>query len=274
MLKRTLGFGLIGILTATGAWGQEIITRNTTLDHDVTTGIIIATDGVTLNCAGHQVTNNLAPFDGISVVSRTRVTVRRCNVTGNSGSGFLIENTRDSTFEANSVRENVKGFNIFGVEGTTFIRNVVRRNVEEGFQISSITPEQAVAVGGFLGCDGNFFFENIVFNNGGHGFAMEGTLQPLQCKHNVFVDNQVNLNSGDGFSLFRTERTYFSRNFANGNSGIGFNLLADDRQNTFVRNAAFDNGVLDAKADDLSCENTFQENRFGRSELAGTSLCR
>jgi hypothetical protein len=108
IVMRTLGFGLIGVLMATAAWGQLMITGSTTLDRDVPEGIVIAANGITLDCASHRVSGGSRP--AIEVTGRRDVIVRRCFVS-NSFRGFFIRDIRRSTFERNSVSTTMlKGF--------------------------------------------------------------------------------------------------------------------------------------------------------------------
>ena len=255
MLTRTLSFVLIGVLMTTGAWGQaiirpEIITQSTTLDHDVTVGIIIARDGVTLNCANHKV--SAGPRPAIEVIGRRDVTVRRCFVS-ESSVGLVIQDSRRSTFERNSVNNNVEGgFRVEGSEGNIFIRNVVQDNGRDGFDLGR--------------SNGNFFAVNSVNGNAVNGIELDFS------DHNIFVDNLLLFNGQHGFSLDDSNRNFFSGNTADRNGDTGFNIVRRNDENTFVNNGASDNGVLDADQEE-SCGNIFQNNRFARSVGIGTIPC-
>lgn len=251
MVARTLGFGLIGVLMATGVWGQEIITQNTTLDHDVTEGIIIARDGVTLKCANHRVSGGSRP--AIQRIGRRGVTVRGCFVDG-SFRGFFIRDTRSSTFDRNSVANNIaEGFRVEKSEGNVFIRNAVRNNGRDGFDLGPNPDDPLSACPGATckGSDGNYFAVNSAIGNTANGVELDFS------NHNIFVDNTFNQNGQHGVSLDDSNRNYFSGNSAGRNGDAGFQIVRRNNENTFVSNDASENRVLDAKQLE-SCDNIFQ----------------
>lgn len=261
MLMRTLGFGLIGVLMATEAWGQERITQSTTLDHDVANGIVIAANGITLDCANHRVSGGPLRF-GIEVIGRRDITVRRCFVS-ESLRGFFIKDSRTSTFERNSVNNNDnEGFRLEGAEGNTFIRNSVLGNGRDGFDLRRGS--------GGRRSNGNFFALNNVAGNAVNGIELNF------ADHNIFVNNVFISNRQHGLSLDDSNRNFVSGNTANSNTLDGFRIVRRNNENTFVNNDASDNGRRDADQEE-SCGNIFQNNRFDRSvgisELE-QSLCR
>ena len=75
--------------------GTLTITSNTNLNEDHQGNIVIAADGVTLDCQGHEVTGT-GSGTGVLLNGRTGVTVKNCHVSGfldgfglfNASSGF------------------------------------------------------------------------------------------------------------------------------------------------------------------------------------------
>ena len=85
-MKRVLTGGsswFLAVLVALAApaWAQTIITADTTLPADLFDSVVIAADDVTLDCAGNSIIGFPAGA-GITVQSRSGVTIRNCTVTG------------------------------------------------------------------------------------------------------------------------------------------------------------------------------------------------
>ena len=102
--------------------GTLTITTDTTLTEDHFGNIVIAADGVTLDCAGFNVVGT-GTGTGISVSGRTGVTVKNGNVrgfttfgfavynNGAGGGGFSIQESSFNTFTENTATNNgVFGF--------------------------------------------------------------------------------------------------------------------------------------------------------------------
>ena len=81
------------------------VTSNTTLTDDFVGSVVIARDGVTLDCQGHSIIGN-GNGRGVLVDKRSGVTVRNCDVS-NFVTGFVVASTSQSTFEYNSSHDSV-----------------------------------------------------------------------------------------------------------------------------------------------------------------------
>src|SRR5688500_7002126 len=75
-----VGLALSTAPTASATTGTLAITGDTTLTEDHLGNVVVAADGVTLDCAEHSISGG--GFAGIRVDFRRGVTVRNCEVSG------------------------------------------------------------------------------------------------------------------------------------------------------------------------------------------------
>src|SRR5208337_5042768 len=80
------------------------ITTKTTLTADIGPcigdGLTIGANGITLNCAGHTISGNIAV--GINLTGLAKVKVENCNIVG-FYDGFYISGSSGNTLSANTV---------------------------------------------------------------------------------------------------------------------------------------------------------------------------
>src|SRR4051794_29183009 len=175
-----------GTALASASSGVLVVTSNTTLSEDHQGQIVIAADGVTLDCARHVVSGP-GPF-GILLSGRSGVTVKNCDVTG-FGHGIGVLSSNGNTFTNNVSHDNsLTGFAFDqGGSANRLAGNTARGNGGNGFQIvgqSNMTLENntAVANGDTAGIALGFSNNNVLrqnrssqnANHGVHLFSSSG----------------------------------------------------------------------------------------------------
>jgi len=278
---------VLGSPSAEGAHGPTLtVTADTTLAADLTGHIVIAMNGVTLDCDGHVITGPGAsdPFStpGVRVRGRTGATVKNCAVTNfptvgilvdgstnglllnnravsNQG-GFAIQFSSGHTVVGNSAIGNHSGFQ-FVVSDTTITGNSTGDDGESGFVLqfsSSNTLTDNVADGGAAvgfeieSSGGNVFTANTV-QGYQTGFLVRGSL-------NVLAGNSARSNRS-GFIITEGFGNSLTGNVANGNVE-GFDVTSSS-DNSLTGNSAEANAdglVLVLAAGNAVTENTFASN--------------
>jgi parallel beta-helix repeat protein len=233
---------LLAAVPATAYAGRDgtlTIRSDTTLSGDVFVPVVVARDGITLDCAGHEIKGS-GNGKGITVDGRSRVTVRNCDVS-NFGTGILVANTSDSTIEANSFHDNrVPGggnpgwVNSAGVwvqdsSDNTFVGNLIYANAGDGFDAFSST-------------------NNLISDNTFSGNALAGLFFGNHTNGNLLQGNTAEENGASGFFVVdnASDNTLIA-NVASGNAWQGFDLGGTSVSgNILIENTAFgnDNGFL------------------------------
>ena len=256
------------VLMATGALGQTcerlgrgetcMVTANEILSGDFNGVIVIAQDGITLDCTLKTVNAEgdvRTAVAGITLEGRTGVTIRNC-IVRNSFRGFLIRNSKMNVLEGNEAERNEQeGFRLEGSDTNMFIRNRSISNGRDGFDIGNSKD--------------NSFVNNTVTLNAVNGIELEFS------NNNTFADNHVNENRQHGFSLDDSSDNKFFDNEANKNGGggfpprnnigVGFQIVRRNNDNRFARNRASGNVERDADQSVDSLRNIFIDNAFVRS---------
>src|SRR5689334_17389669 len=78
---------------------MTVVTSSTTLTADVIGSVVVGANGITLDCAGHNVSGIISSFRtsmGIVLEGRNGVTVENCQVTGFSVGIKLISSTNNT----------------------------------------------------------------------------------------------------------------------------------------------------------------------------------
>lgn len=109
------------------------VTENVTLKSHHDGPIEIAADGVTLDCAGHNVRG--AGGAGINVSLRSGVTIKDCSVAG-FDVGILLDGSDDSVVTGNVAEANGTGYLLSRASGNQLIGNTAELN-RVGFQIEA-----------------------------------------------------------------------------------------------------------------------------------------
>jgi parallel beta-helix repeat protein len=279
---------LVGAVSASAnaSSGVLVITTDTTLTEDHQGPIVVAADGVTLDCAGHALTGP-GTF-GILVHLRSGVTVRSCDVSGFEHGINVAASTR-STVTGNTSHDNVDtGFVFDDGSFNVFSLNTAERNGGNGFQATSAASpvlEQNVArenrgTGGIaiastmnavirrntivgnanhgihlFASSRNELTGNTVSSNGIHGIALEGA-----SAENLVRENTANHNAVDGFAVNdRSSRNTLTANGANHNLN-GFHVWAAASHNELAGNAALRNLTGFFLHDEGSDWNSFAQN--------------
>lgn len=119
--------------TASGSSGALVITSNTLLTEDHEGSIVVARNGVTLDCAGHTL-NGAGPGSGpgVELSGRRNVTIKSCRVT-NFDSGLLVVATSGSRFMNNVAESNrLSGFELYVSSGNVLAGNRADGNLVHG----------------------------------------------------------------------------------------------------------------------------------------------
>ena len=244
----------------TGAHANDLcgttITEDTKLDHDQncsgTTGITIATRGVTLDLCGFTVDGDdtfghhgivitadrvtvkngtVRDFeDGVRIRDADRVTLKNLWVISNRDDGVNGEEARFLTLD--KVRANNNGeegadidtnSNYFTIKYSTFNGNGFGSdNDEEGVDTDDSHHGKII--------------HSEASDNGVGGFEID-TGAYVKITHNVATDGK----NGDGFELDRIEKSLIKKNIAKNNDRAGFDIESGSDNNTVTLNKAIDN---------------------------------
>ena len=113
---------------ASATSGTLVITSNTLLTEDHQGSIVVARNGVTLDCAGHTISGAGAGSGaGVDLSGRNSVTVLNCEV-ANFDFGFLLVRTQSSTLKSSIAENNhIAGFEIATRQTTRWSETVPMR---------------------------------------------------------------------------------------------------------------------------------------------------
>jgi parallel beta-helix repeat protein len=269
-----LGF-FISVPEARATSGTMLITNDTTLTEDHQGTIVIASDGVTLDCAGHAV---IGPgFFGISLSGRHGVTVKNCVVDGFNQDIILTESSSNAIVD-NRVRGGVfQGIALFSSSDNHLARNNASDNSSDAQGILLFDhSDRNVIVDNTAnrnlqglrvdaGSGANRLAGNIANNNAVFGFSIEGGSSANIVESNVFSGNHI-----FGGFVFNSAGTVIRANHVafTGQLGIALNGATDGAVsgNTFVRNG--DTGLQLF----LSTANAVGSNRFVNNGRDGLDL--
>ncbi len=296
-IARAVGLGIVlalllgsTISVGTAAAGHlgcgDVVTHNVTLDGDIGpcagTGLIVGTDGITVDLGGHRVFATTNPGEGAGILLEGRARVRVTNgvvehfdagvaIVGGSGNqvielqairnigagttdfgdGIAISASADNLVRNNVVRGNgpFSGIGVFGAES---MRNVIDRNVVEDNNVQSnarVNQDDGIRLEPFTS-------ENVVTNNRVHGSGLDGIALFRGSSDNRVQRNDVRRNGfhgkmhrqGDGIAVFnQADRNLIQRNqvFDNAANGIflrGPSFVAGARNNEILFNGTGNNG--------------------------------
>ncbi len=288
---------LVGVSPTAAAAGTRYLTQSTTLQADYFGNIVIETDNVTLDCAGHAIHGPgatgmvagvfvdhasgvtvkrcvIAGFtvagsdNGVFVRDSSAVTVSRNTATGNAGQGIVLQRSDGGLVERNTATGNgANGIHTTDSDGVTVAGNNVSGNAEHGIHI--------------LRAEGGRVIGNTSRSNAGLGIAITSSTQVL-VKGNTavgsatwagialgmgttastVVDNTSSRNRGGGFEVWDSSGNTFTGNSANGNTVHGFLLMHSD-DNVLTQNTANGNEagfyLVGANANELT-RNTANRN--------------
>ena len=257
------------------------ITQSTKLTADVSGTIFVGADGITLDCAGHQITTSA--WAAVDLTDRTGVTVKNCRVAGASV-GIWMNRSSGNRITGNTATGNGTGIWLFDHSQD----NVVSGNDSSGNSFYGFWIQG--------GSDGNLVSDNtandnpysgifVIFSsqdtlNGntanGNGGAPVGPLDAGQgfylfgADHNTLADNVATGNVSDGFQLRQSPGNTLGRNDGSANGRNGFGLFEGSNGNTLDFNRS--NGGrgpgymagfwLQDSSDNRLTRNTANDNRY------------
>lgn len=210
--------------------GTMTLTADTTLTEDHFGDIILAADGIVLDCDNYRVVG-AGMGVGIDVVGRTDVLVVNCHVE-NHAVGFRIRNTTNSQFLLNSATANTSTIGGFHVDdcpgGVTVSMNRSYLNPNgRGFTVRDSDGVKLMANGavfnGFRGFDVGgsssvALSKNFAQGNGSGGFVVFGSVD-VDLKKNQSLEND-----SEGFALLSLDDGKVQGNAALDNGTAGFRL--------------------------------------------------
>jgi parallel beta-helix repeat protein len=273
--------------------GTRFITSDTTLTEDHDGNIVIAADGVTVDCGGHLVDPSDPTMWGAVLVNGfADVTIRNCRVTnalngiavdgssartlvtgneafGNAAAGIAVANSVDTRIVGNNATGNLdNGIGFFQVTGVHVVGNVTSGNLgtagiamfraDGGVFRGNMATESSHKGFNIGESNDNLFSGNISSNNAENGFDL------FESSGNRFEANASNNNGWNGFYEQRSPETTWNDNEAAGNGDSGFVLVEQSDDATLVGNVATDNAgrgfALDGVSGSLIVDNVAREN--------------
>ena len=203
VLGLTLGFSPHPVIAQAGC--GITITTSTTLDVSLgpcpNDGLIIAANGITLNCAGYIVSGENNAVAGIVLGGMTGVTIKNCDVTGFQY-GFYLSDSSSNTFTGNTANQNsVYGFYLGDSSSNTLTGNTASSNELVGFYFSDSSS--------------NTFTGNTANSNQLWGFYLTGS------SSNILTGNTAN-SDGLGFYLNGSSSNTLTGNTANHDLVYGY----------------------------------------------------
>ncbi len=233
-----------------------MLTADTTLDSDLNctsgNGLVIAADGITIDCQGYTITGPSSPFPaftgrGIFTTSGTNsVTIKNCHVEG-FARGFELNDSNGNTLQGNTAKDNgFQGFVFIGSSENIIIDNTASDNTLQGFYFSSSSN--------------NIITMNTAEDNKKKGFIF------IASSGNIITTNVARENIEEAFLLWNMTDSVLSNNIATDNAASGFHLYANSNRNTFTDNTSEDNGgdgflVGGNSRDDVFTVNYSRDNR-------------
>lgn len=258
--------------------GTLVITADTTLTEDHQGSIVIAADGVTLDCDGHTITGPAEQGQqdsGVFVLSRTDVTVEDCLATGFTQGIEVADSEGVSIIDNQAFANPGNGFFIVRSSRTTLMGNVSTGNglvyPGAGYTFDEST-QSYVADNGATGNDGGVWlhwahentFDGNTLDGNGSGLGADGS------ERNVFVSNSFSHNDGPGIDTIYSHSNTFRTNDVAENGGRGITLESSS-DNRLVKNWVYENGEQGIGVGS-SYNTTLRANRVVRSGEDGVAL--
>jgi parallel beta-helix repeat protein len=246
------------------AYGNAELSTSTTLAADVTGTISIAADGITLDCAGHEVVGS-GQDTGIMLDGRTGVTVKNCRVSGFANGIRLVNWTGPSsqnTLLGNTVTaSDAIGIVVIGSSGDVLTGNAASNSAYGDLVVIDSAAETLTANtatrGGWYGImlqrsSGNTLRGNHAHDNGTNGGGT-AILVTDDSNANLLVGNDASNNdqpgSGvDGIRVNNSRDNVVRGNTANGNATWGFMISSypdvGSSGNVLTGNTANGNAII------------------------------
>ena len=211
-------------------------------------GLIIGHSGITLNCAGHEITGGVGSDVGIALNGMTRVTVENCRVTGFLY-GFELTSATDNKLIKNVANGNGNfGFELYNSTGNTLTTNTADRNGFGGFAVNDSSTDALVKNTADRNPEGFLLFVDS-------GIAL--------------ISNTANRNQYDGFSTVDSSANILAMNVAGNNGGPGFSISYDSFNNKLMLNTGNGNTISGFDVDSFSSANVFVLNTANSNTMYG-----
>jgi parallel beta-helix repeat protein len=233
----------------------SLITTDTTLDSDVGPcvgdGLVVATDGVTLDLGGHTV-SGAGTGAGVRVARHTGVEVTGGTIEG-FHTGLVLDEADGNHIWSLTLRDNLRqGITVAGSDANVVEKNSLLDNDGDAIRLGlsdGNVVRKNIAVGNVFGIgvadfsDGNLVEKNSVSATGVFGIAVFSSS----------IDNRVEKNDvrgtllGDGIIVAAdSSGTQITKNVTNGNGDDGIDI--DNPSTTITANTANDNADLGIEA--------------------------
>jgi hypothetical protein len=241
--------------------GQYCLTKNYTVNLTKGNAITIATNGVTLDCAGHTIrntaTSDVGTSNGISMGSRNDIVIKNCRIIGGFNTGinvFQFNNSGNKNFYVTVDNNYVAGPFLHGIRAWGSAIEVTNNRV---YDIGGQKDSDAfgIRVGGGVG----FKFQLV------RGNLVTGTNSPYRNAYGIYSDGSI-------ASLF-LENGIVGSSGAEGFTGYGvqingsFNRVTDNH----VTDSGTPNSVGIHTDDDTSaCYDNYLRNAVGTENCDAT----
>ena len=202
--------------------GLMNITTDTVLTENHIGGIVIGADNISLDCAGHTITE-IAPFGAGVLITGPKKgnTIKNCHVEGFTSCFSLSGGASDNMLTNNSATDCVRGFAL-----TLADNNILRNNTTIGNNVGIILSRSSK----------NFLMRNDVDQSGDFGIRV------VAAHSNKLIDNTVVRGKHTGIQIRVSNKNNFKLNTACGNgtvSGVDVNLFDDGSSGNNLRNNDF-----------------------------------
>ncbi len=284
---------LLGVSPAAATTGTWWLTQSTTLHADYYGNIVIETDDVTLDCAGHTIHGPGATdmVAGVFIDGASGVTVKRCvitgftapsfistsgihaadssavtisdnTVTGNAGQGIVLERNVGGVVRGNTAARNgANGIHTAYSNGVTVSGNTVTGNAEHGIHIYTTVGGRVV---------GNTSRSNGSPSLGGGGIVISASTKIL-VRGNTAIGNTIA--AGIALGIGTTASTVVGN--TSDRNGQGFEV-SDSNANTLTGNRATGNTyngfvLWYGVTGNVLAQNTANKNHDGGFVLVGAN---
>lgn len=236
-----------------------VITADLTMRSDRAGTIEFGADGITLDCAGHEIRGSGTA--GIRVDGRSNVTIRNCRVVG-FDRGIELVDTVDSRVLGNTAEAGAVGFSLTGSDGNQLKDNEAVL-AELGIGLSGSDSNEIVGNSTVRGASGIFVFsshrntlgDNAVFN------AQRGV--NVVGNANKVDGNEIDMTETgrDGLSVEGSNNEVTNNTFTGGRSGI--EIQGDAAKVTGNELTNVDYGIEVAGTDHLVADNVIDSRYVG-----------